>query len=148
MLSLCGPLVCNLCNGMRLDAPSTARSHYLGRAHEKRVAAWLEVRNSAVFLLLIDYYVGTTITKHVSFQNWSKETGKRAPVRRSRNLPDSFGLPALQDEEFCDLCQLHLTSQIVALAHYQVSGHQANLRLLLHGTIQSLFETGQDPCQE
>ena len=58
LLSLCGPVVCNLCHAMGLDAPSTARSHYLGRPHEKRVAVWLEVRNSAVVLLLINY-VGT-----------------------------------------------------------------------------------------
>lgn len=91
-LDLCHVERCSLCE-LEFTSSIVAKSHYLGKSHQKKTKLYLEA--------------------------WSARTQNPLPQKKH----EVDGLPNYYDEKHCRVCNLDLTSQIVAMAHYQGRKH-------------------------
>merc|ERR1719361_955103 len=101
LLEMCHPEKCDLC-GVPFSKPIVAKTHYVGKIHCQKTAKFLEV--------------------------WSNMAKQRVPSKISEfNTSMHDVIPSGMRVDWCPVCQLHLSSQIVAISHYKGQRHRKAL---------------------
>ena len=98
LLALCSPHKCHLCHDLPLTSNTVAKQHYLGRPHAKQTDA---------FLL-----------------EWAEKCNKKRPFR----LMENADLVEVTVDNFCSVCQILLTSKVVAEMHFAGKSHLKEIR--------------------
>ncbi len=116
VLSQCNDNECHLCGGVQFNGSlNVARSHYSGKNHAKTFKAALQ-----------DWYMKDPVN---NIMPTLKPTDDATSLNFDENRPD-------HDETFCHVCNIELSSKIVAVSHYQGQKHAKNLRKRHSGVVE------------
>ena len=96
LIAMCHISQCDLCH-ISLTSPIVSKSHYLGKSHSKKTAAFLAGR---------------------SFNSGPNQVPQRVKTQD----------PVEEDDTFCKICNIALSSKIVAVAHYAGKKHASKVR--------------------
>jgi len=104
LFGMCGPRKCRLCD-VSFNSPTVARSHYDGKAHEKKVM-------------------------HFIRENISDEESRPKKVKLTSDVGTSSGNPGKPNNLSCQVCDVHCSSIVVYNSHFQGKAHARKMKSL------------------
>jgi len=110
---------CGLCEIDFESQVSVAKSHYAGKNHAKKFKQALEAWHAKD--------PENNVMPTLKPAGAASENGAEGALSFFENRPD-------HDKTFCNICNLELTSEIVATSHYQGKSHAKQLRKIESGT--------------